>query len=84
MSTVLIWAGLALLVVLIIPPLRSLAGWVFNQVWTGFLSLTAMIAVTLQGVLKSVAEDHAVLMRNLAPRGVVLPTVKRTDTVRRE
>lgn len=84
MTPALIWAGLALLIILIIPPLRAIAGWIFNQVWSGFLSFTTMVAVTLQGVLKSVAADHAVLLKNLAPRGVVLPTVKKTDTVRRE
>jgi hypothetical protein len=80
----LIWAGLALLVILIIPPLRTIAGWIFNQIWSGFLTFTTMVAVTLQGVIKSVAADHAVVLKNLAPRGVVLPTVKKTDTVRRE
>jgi len=79
-----IWAGFGLLIVLMIPPLRSVLGWVFGQVWQLFIKTTTVGAVTLQGVIKSVAQDHAVVLRNLLPRGVVLPTVKRTDTVRRE
>lgn len=83
-TAILAWILLFIVVCLLVPPLRSALSWLFGQVWTGFLALVNLLVVMIQGTLKSVAYAHSVVLRNLAPRSIVLPTVRKEGTVRRE
>lgn len=83
-TAIIAWTILVLVICLLVPPMRSALSWVFGQVWTGFLALVNLLVVMVQGTLKSVAYAHVVVLRNLAPRGIVLPTVRKEGTVRRE
>jgi hypothetical protein len=83
-TAILAWILLIVVVSLLFPPLRGALVWLFGQAWTAFLGLVNLLASMAQGTLKSVAYAHVVVLRNLAPRGIVLPTVKKEGTVRRD
>lgn len=78
------WSLLFLVICLLVPPMRAGLSWVFGQIWTGFLALVNLLVVMVQSTLKSVAYAHVIVLRNLAPRGIVLPTVRKEGTVRRD
>lgn len=74
-SNVAFWIGLGVIflsVLLILPPTRALLGWLVKSNW---------LFMPVVHVVHEVVEAHKVVIKNLGPRGLVLPTLdkKRTE-----
>jgi len=79
----LIWTGVVLGVLMLIPPGRALVGFVLNQVWRLSEWLFGVVINALQAWLVKIVKAHMVVFRNLLPRVSVLPSVAK-QTVRKE
>lgn len=84
MTTLLIWAGLAVFVCLLVAPLRALLGFLLKQSWMLVFAALAIVVAKVQDILKYVWKCHLCVIKNLMPRNVVLPSVARTKTTRRQ
>jgi len=79
----LIWTGIGLGVLMLIPPGRALIGFVLNQLWRLGEWVFGVVINALQAWLVKILKAHMVVFRNLMPRVSVLPSVAK-ETVRKD
>jgi len=79
----LIWTGIGLVVLMLIPPGRALIGFVLNQVWRLSEWVFGVVINALQAWLVKILKAHMMVFRNLMPRVSVLPSVAK-ETVRKD
>lgn len=84
MTMLLIWGGLAVFICLLVAPLRALLGFLLKQTWVLVFGALAIVLAKTQDILKYVWKCHLCVIKNMMPRNVVLPSVARTKTTRRQ
>ena len=76
----LIWIGLALFVMMLLPPTRALLAVVCGQLWKLLLWLGGIVLHQGTALLVRVGRAHMTIAANLLPRNAVLPTVAKKTT----
>lgn len=84
LAATLILFAVILVVVLLFPPGRALIGFVLQQAWKLLEWILGVLSGLAQAAAMEVWRAHLTILRNLMPRGAVLPTVAKKKTTRKE
>lgn len=76
----LIWIGLALFVMLLLPPTRALLAVTCGQGWKLLLWVGGIVLHQGTAMLVRVGRAHMTIAANLLPRNAVLPSVAKKTT----
>lgn len=81
-AAVMIWTGGILFVLMLLPPGRAVLSFAGGQAWTLLTWLGAVILNAAQAAGMSILRAHGVILKNLFPRVMVLPSVGKKTTRR--